>query len=145
VVPVREEVHHIYHHHYPIQRPERPPFPLHPRDRWPRPYSYRHRYPYPYLGPARASTVSSPRAAAARSAIGITVPGSRSKQSFIPAAHFDTDSSQVIVLCLRGQLDGVEVSKPLRVDSRLTCSTCKKSNRSDAEFCSTCGTALVLI
>ena len=75
---------------------------------------------------------------------GITVPGSKSTQSFQhvnvgaldPAVHN-------IVLKLVGDLgDNKPVEKAVTVKAKPKCTTCGKQNKAHAKFCSECGTAL---
>ena len=83
--------------------------------------------------------------AAPVSDIGITVPGSESKQSFRWTAGFETGPSEVVVLQLRGEVAGVFVAKAVTVETKLTCITCGKTSRSTEKFCGKCGTALQIL
>jgi hypothetical protein len=76
---------------------------------------------------------------------GITVPGSESNQKFRWTAGFETGSSEVIVLQLRGCIAGKEVVKPITVETKLVCVTCGKTSKSTEKFCGKCGTALEII
>ena len=76
---------------------------------------------------------------------GITVAGSESHQKFYSAPTFATESSQVIVLKLRGEVAGKRVAKVVTVKHKPRCSTCGTSNKGTHQFCSKCGTALELI
>jgi hypothetical protein len=76
---------------------------------------------------------------------GITVPGSESNQKFHWVAGFETGPSEVIVLQLRGQVAGKVATKAVTVDTKLTCITCGKSQKSTEKFCGQCGTALQII
>ena len=79
-------------------------------------------------------------------AAGITVPGSASQQRFIAVSGFPLEKqSTVIVLRLRGEVAGQRVEQPVTVDRKPECSTCGKTNAALSQFCSQCGTALVLI
>ena len=79
-------------------------------------------------------------------ATGITVPGSASQQRFIAVSGFPLEQqSTVIVLLLRGEVAGQRVEQPVTVDRKPECSTCGKINAALSQFCSRCGTALVLI
>jgi len=76
---------------------------------------------------------------------GITVPGSISQQK-LPEVKQPTnleDASYVIIFTLKGYHKGGTVQKPNTVDSKLKCSTCGLSSRSDAMYCSKCGTYLL--
>ena len=80
-----------------------------------------------------------------QSEVGITVPGSRSEQKFINVADFACGTSEVMTLRLVGRIESEPVVKVLRVRDKQVCSTCRKKNKSYANFCSQCGTALVII
>lgn len=75
---------------------------------------------------------------------GITVKGSKSNQKFeYGSIGWLESKSSVITIRLRGtKKSGGTVRQPLTVKSRLTCSSCGKTSRSTAEFCSRCGTFL---
>ena len=75
---------------------------------------------------------------------GITVPGSKSTQSF-QTVNVGALETQVhnIVLKLVGDLgDNKPVDKPVTVKHKPKCVTCGKQNRAHAKFCVECGTAL---
>jgi rRNA maturation endonuclease Nob1 len=55
------------------------------------------------------------------------------------------NQSRVIVLKLRGAVAGAKVTRPITVKTSAKCTTCGRQNRSNAQFCSNCGTALVII
>lgn len=77
---------------------------------------------------------------------GITVAGSQSNQQFHSVLGFQTDpQSRVVVLRLRGEVGGIKVRKAVTVKCKPKCVTCGKSNKGGAPFCSSCGTALVII
>ena len=77
---------------------------------------------------------------------GITVPGSESNQKFRNVSGFELESnSHVIVLQLKGEVGGTQVSTPVTVDQKPTCSVCGKKNKPTDKFCRECGTALVII
>lgn len=83
---------------------------------------------------------------AMRSDAGITVAGSQSNQRFVSGAYFSTQTqSEVIVLHLRGEVEGQRVTAPVTVATKPKCETCGKANRGEAQFCGRCGTALVLV
>jgi hypothetical protein len=76
--------------------------------------------------------------------VGITVPGSKSTQSF-QNVRVGTLESTVhnIVLKLVGDLgDNKPVTKPVTVAHKTKCVTCGKQNKAHAKFCTECGTAL---
>ena len=75
---------------------------------------------------------------------GITVPGSKSTQTFV-TAHVGALESTIynIVLKLVGDLgDNKPVEKPVTVKHKPKCVTCGKQNKAHAKFCTECGTAL---
>jgi hypothetical protein len=77
---------------------------------------------------------------------GITVPGSESHQEFRHAQGFPLEpNSVVIVLRLRGEVGGKPAIAPITVNFKPSCETCGKSNKANSQFCSNCGTALVMI
>ncbi len=74
---------------------------------------------------------------------GITVEGSDTHQDFHYASIGALEQSEVIILRLRGiQDDGVQVSKPVTVKTKLECPTCGKKSTSSSKFCDQCGTNL---
>lgn len=76
---------------------------------------------------------------------GITVAGSESAQQFHWTAGFPVhETSDVVVLRLRGEVGGKRVAKAVTVKTKPTCATCGKKNRPQVKFCAECGTALVL-
>lgn len=145
-----------------IVREERQVWPTHPQYPWTRP-------PYPYnlrrpmhssaprastgTGPVRASGGSPIRSrsmgaqrSAPSAAAGITVPGSHSQQRFHSVSGFQLQEQKyVIVLKLVGCVKGAIIVNAVTVDRKPECSTCGKSNKGDAQFCSQCGTGLILV
>ncbi len=83
-------------------------------------------------------------AASYKNDIGITVPGSKSTQSFSTTSIGTLElEKHNIVLKLVGDLgDNKPVSKPVTVKAKPKCTTCGKQNKAHAKFCSECGTAL---
>ncbi len=76
--------------------------------------------------------------------VGITVPGSKSTQSFqhVTVGALETQVHN-IVLKLVGDLGhNKPVTKPVTVQHKPKCITCGKQNRAHAKFCTECGTAL---
>ena len=75
---------------------------------------------------------------------GITVPGSKSTQTFQTTSIGTLDlQKHNIVLKLVGDLgDNKPVTKPITVAHKPKCVTCGKQNKAHAKFCSECGTAL---
>ncbi len=83
-------------------------------------------------------------AASFKNETGITVPGSKSTQSF---QHVTVGTLEPtvhnIVLKLVGDLgDNKPVTKPVTVKAKPKCVTCGHQNKATAKFCSECGTAL---
>lgn len=76
---------------------------------------------------------------------GITVKGSRINQQFREVFMGELEEqSSVITLKLRGYNGKQEmVYKPITVKTRLVCETCGKGSKSNAKFCSNCGTSLI--
>jgi len=76
--------------------------------------------------------------------VGITVPGSKSTQSFQTTTVGALDSTvHNIVLKLVGDLgNNKPVTKPVTVAHKPKCVTCGKQNKAHAKFCVECGTAL---
>lgn len=80
----------------------------------------------------------------ASSDVGITVPGGLSDQRFVHGAYFSTENtSEVLVLHIVGKQG--KVRKPVTVDVKPVCQTCKKHNKATSQFCSRCGTSLRLV
>jgi hypothetical protein len=84
------------------------------------------------------------QAASFQNETGITVPGSKSTQSFQHVTVGALDPTvHNIVLKLVGDLgDNKPVEKPVTVKHKPKCVTCGKQNKAHAKFCSECGTAL---
>jgi hypothetical protein len=77
---------------------------------------------------------------------GITVAGSESNQQFHWASGFPVhETSDVLVLKLRGSVGGQKVVKAVTVKTKPVCATCGKKNHPTVKFCAECGTSLVLI
>ncbi len=76
--------------------------------------------------------------------VGITVPGSKSTQSFTTTTIGVLESQKYsIVLKLLGETpDNKPVLQPVNVKMKPKCVTCGKLNKANAKFCSECGTAL---
>jgi hypothetical protein len=74
---------------------------------------------------------------------GITVNGSESKQSFIEVASFPTETAaHVIVIKLKGAVQGKKIVAPITVQHKPKCDSCGKVNKATANFCVQCGTGL---
>jgi hypothetical protein len=76
--------------------------------------------------------------------VGITVPGSKSEQSFQTTTVGALDPTKHnIVLRIVGDLGhNKPVEQPVTVKHKPKCGTCGKQNRAHAKFCTECGTAL---
>lgn len=83
-------------------------------------------------------------AASFQNETGITVPGSKSTQSFQHVTVGTLESTvHNIVLKLVGDLgNNKPVTKPVTVKAKPKCVTCGHQNKATAKFCSECGTAL---
>jgi len=74
---------------------------------------------------------------------GITVEGSRVSQDFSYGQIGELEASEVIVLRMVGiSSNGETISAPLTTKKKLICKTCGTSSKSNARFCSECGTSL---
>lgn len=73
---------------------------------------------------------------------GITVEGSLSNQKFVSVGGFETENSEVLVLQLVGRKAGETVQVVRTVQTKLTCDTCGRKNKSLNKFCTECGTSL---
>lgn len=77
---------------------------------------------------------------------GITAPGSISDQEFNTVSSFPLESTRhVIVMRLLGELQGKSVTNSVTTRSRNACVTCGHLSKSNALFCSQCGTSLQII
>jgi len=78
---------------------------------------------------------------------GITVPGSVSDQKFTTGDWFPTEAkTHVIVLQMLGQTeDNKQVTKPVTVKAKPKCTTCGRTNKATAKFCTECGTSLTIV
>lgn len=76
---------------------------------------------------------------------GITVKGSKTNQQFNTAYIGELEEqSSVITLKLRGYTGTQNyVVAPMTVKTKLTCETCGHKSKSNAKFCSNCGTSLI--
>lgn len=78
--------------------------------------------------------------------VGITVPGSKVEQKFHTVYGFKSEEiSNVIVIRLAGKVGDAPVSIPVTVKSKQKCGTCGHTNKSNAKYCSECGTALEIL
>lgn len=77
---------------------------------------------------------------------GITVAGSESNQQFHWTSSFPVhETSDVIVLKLRGRVGEAKVVQAVTVKTKKTCTSCGKKNKSNVKFCSECGTSLTIL
>ena len=78
---------------------------------------------------------------------GITVPGSVSKQEFTIEDWFPTEAeTHVIIFKLLGQTeDNQQVIKAVTVKAKPKCSSCGRTNKATAKFCTECGTSLTIV
>jgi len=78
---------------------------------------------------------------------GITVPGSVSEQEFKTVSSFPVESeTHVIVLQMLGETeDNKRVRKPVTVKAKPKCTTCGRTNKATAKFCTECGTSLTIV
>ena len=82
----------------------------------------------------------------AADAVGITVAGSVSSQSFQNDFSFiGTGVKSAMVLRLTGVINNVSVQVPVTVKTKPQCPTCGTKNPAAAKFCAECGTALTII
>lgn len=98
-----------------------------------------------WLGPVSAQNCSITRnMAQSAGAPGITVPGSKSNQSFQTVSNFVLDPEKhVMVLKLLGELaDLTPVKESVTVAAKQKCPTCGVVNKATAAYCSSCGTCL---
>ena len=74
---------------------------------------------------------------------GITVKGSECSQQFRYGFIGELEDSEAIVIQLKGITDtGNQVSQPVTVQTKLTCSTCGTKSKSLMKYCGNCGTFL---
>ena len=78
--------------------------------------------------------------------VGITVPGSKSTQSFTSVTMGEMETEKhTIVLKLLGELENnTPVAEPVTVKAKQKCVTCNHVNKATAQFCNKCGTALTI-
>lgn len=77
---------------------------------------------------------------------GITVEGSQSNQQFYKTSGFPVyETSDVIVLKLRGVVGNQVVTAPVTVKTKRTCNYCGRRSKSSVKFCPQCGASLEII
>ena len=76
--------------------------------------------------------------------VGITVPGSKSTQSFthVTMGQMEPEKHTIVLKLLGETPDNKPVVKPVTVERKPKCVTCGKQNKAHAKFCTECGTAL---
>ena len=92
-----------------------------------------------WAGPAGSVTCSTTMDSYSTNDVGITVPGSKSTQSFQTAYVGVLESTKHSMVF---KLFGGTMPKPITVKHKPKCVTCGKQNKALAKFCSECGTAL---
>lgn len=77
---------------------------------------------------------------------GITVPGSKSEQKFTTVSNFtcEPEKHSIVFKILGETADNKEIREPITVKAKPKCTTCGKTNKATAKFCSECGTALII-
>lgn len=99
-----------------------------------------------FMGAEASANVVGASASLTQSDVGITVAGSESHQKFHASSGFDLEpTSTVIVLRLKGDVNGEPISKPITVDVRPICSSCGRTGKPLSKFCDRCGTALQIL
>jgi hypothetical protein len=75
---------------------------------------------------------------------GITVPGSKSTQSFktVTMGLMESATYSMVIKLLGDLGNNKPVTKPVTVAHKPKCTTCGKQNKATAKFCTECGTAL---
>ena len=76
--------------------------------------------------------------------VGITVPGSKSTQSFTTTYMnaLEPEKHSIVLKLLGETPDNQPVIKPVTTKHKPKCVTCGKQNKATAKFCTECGTAL---
>lgn len=83
-------------------------------------------------------------APAPKNDVGITVPGSKSTQSFTTTYMnaLEPEKHSIVLKLLGETPDNEPVRKPITTKHKPRCVTCGKQNKATAKFCAECGTAL---
>lgn len=78
--------------------------------------------------------------------VGITVPGSKSTQSFTTTTMgvMEAEKHSIVLKLLGETSDNEPVRTPVTVKHKPKCQTCGKQNKATSRFCSECGTSLEL-
>jgi len=76
--------------------------------------------------------------------VGITVPGSKSNQTFqhTTMGAMESEKHSIVFKLLGETPDNKPVLEPVNVKMKPRCVTCNKQNKATAKFCAECGTAL---
>ena len=76
--------------------------------------------------------------------VGITVPGSRSNQTFthVTMGTMEPTKHSIVIRLLGETPNNKPVLEPVTVERKPKCVTCGKQNKARAKFCAECGTAL---
>lgn len=76
--------------------------------------------------------------------VGITVPGSKSTQSFTTTTMgvMEAEKHSIVLKLLGETPDNEPVRQPVTVKHKPKCTTCGKQNKATNKFCSECGTSL---
>ena len=76
--------------------------------------------------------------------VGITVPGSKSTQSFthVTMGALEAEKHSMVIKLLGETPDNKPVLQPVTVERKPECVTCGKKNKAHSKFCAECGTAL---
>lgn len=77
---------------------------------------------------------------------GITVPGSKSTQSFSTTTmgQMEPDKHTIVLKLLGETPDNKPVVEPVTVEHKPKCVTCGKMNKATSKFCAECGTHLTI-
>jgi hypothetical protein len=92
-----------------------------------------------WAGPAGSVTCSATMDSYSANDLGITVPGSKSTQSFQTTYIGALESTKHSMVF---KLVGGTMPKPITVKHKPKCVTCGKQNKATSKFCQECGTAL---
>ena len=101
---------------------------------------------YSSVSGAMTNTMNVSAQAQSLNDVGITVPGSKSTQSFTTTSMGVMEAEKhTIVLKLLGEtVDNQPVREAVTVKHKPKCTTCGKQNKATNKFCSECGTSLEL-
>ena len=94
----------------------------------------------------RQASVSSYNVPTASSMDGITTKDNFSNQQFHTVSSFPVQAEpHVIVLRLKGDNQGIQITKPVDVSRKPKCDCCGRVNKTTAKFCQECGTNLLTL